>query len=190
MSKIYIEDEDIQGANYSENELTKGDYENCNFVKCSFANTDLSNISFSECEFENCDFSMANISNTSFRDVKFKTCKLLGLHFEDSSKFLLSMYFEGCQLNLSSFYKLNLREIRYIDCSLKEVDFTESNLQGAMFDNCDLAGTIFENTLLGKADFRTSYNFSIDPEINLIKKAKFSKDGALGLLYKYNIDIE
>jgi hypothetical protein len=41
-----------------------------------------------------------------------------------------------------------------------------------------------------KADLRTSYNYSLDPEINRITKAKFSILGISGLLEKYNITIE
>jgi fluoroquinolone resistance protein len=44
--------------------------------------------------------------------------------------------------------------------------------------------------LLEKADFRTAYNYSIDPEKNRIKKAKFSIFGVTGLLDKYDIEIE
>lgn len=47
-----------------------------------------------------------------------------------------------------------------------------------------------ENTILEKSDFQTSYNYSIDPEINRIKKAKFSFQGAVGLLDKYDIEVE
>ena len=70
------------------------------------------------------------------------------------------------------------------------MDFTEANLTGAIFNNCDLVGAIFENSLLEKADFRTSYNYSIHPETNNIKKAKFSLQGLPGLLSNYNIEIE
>jgi hypothetical protein len=43
---------------------------------------------------------------------------------------------------------------------------------------------------LEKADFRTAFNYSINPETNRIKKAKFSKEGLNGLLDKYDIEIE
>jgi fluoroquinolone resistance protein len=43
---------------------------------------------------------------------------------------------------------------------------------------------------LEKADLRTAYNYSIDPSINKIKKAKFSLPGVVGLLSKYDIEIE
>jgi fluoroquinolone resistance protein len=70
------------------------------------------------------------------------------------------------------------------------VDFTNSDLTGLVFENCNLFGAIFENTILEKVDFRTSFNYSINPEINRIKKAKFSMVGIVGLLDKYNILIE
>ena len=64
------------------------------------------------------------------------------------------------------------------------------NLTNATFNNCDLIGSIFKTTILEKTDFRTSFNYSIDPEINRIKKAKFSLQGVIGLLGKYQIEIE
>jgi hypothetical protein len=53
-----------------------------------------------------------------------------------------------------------------------------------------LTGARFENTIIEKADLRTSYNYSIDPENNRIKKAKFSLAQIAGLLDKYNIEID
>lgn len=73
---------------------------------------------------------------------------------------------------------------------LHEVDFTEANLTGSQFDACDLARALFENTILEAVDFRTSYNYSIDPTINRIKGAKFSQAGIAGLLDRYDIEID
>jgi uncharacterized protein YjbI with pentapeptide repeats len=73
---------------------------------------------------------------------------------------------------------------------LNEVDFTESDLTASIFDNCDLNLATFDNSILEKADLRTSYNYSIDPERNRIKKARFSVAGISGLLDKYDIQIE
>jgi len=39
-------------------------------------------------------------------------------------------------------------------------------------------------------DFRTSVNYSLDPERNRIKKARFSLSGIAGLLDKYDIEID
>jgi fluoroquinolone resistance protein len=73
---------------------------------------------------------------------------------------------------------------------LHEIDFTETNLSAAVFDHSDLSGSIFDGTKLEKADFRTAYNYSIDPERNRLKKAKFSLSGAAGLLDKHDIQID
>jgi len=63
-------------------------------------------------------------------------------------------------------------------------------LTGADFNNANLDGAIFDGTILADADFTTASNFRINPELNTMKKAKFSIDGIHGLLDKYDIKIE
>ena len=190
MNKGYTEGKNFVGIAFSDLEMAKGDIENCRFTHCSFPNSNLSEFNFIECKFMNCDVSMAKVNNTGFQSVTFKNCKLLGLILSDCNKFLLSANFEDCILYLSSFYKLKIKGTKFKNCNLMEVDFTETDLTGSTFDNCDLTGAIFNNTLLEKVDFQTSYNFSIDPEINRIKKAKLSMASIVGLLDKYNLEIK
>ena len=114
----------------------------------------------------------------------------MGLHFENCDPFLFEVDFDNCFLQLSSFYKLKLKKTRFKNSNLSEVDFTEADLTNSLFDNCDLDAARFERTTLEKADLRTSRNYSIDPELNKIKKAKFSIHGISGLLDKYDIEIE
>ena len=114
----------------------------------------------------------------------------MGLHFDHCHPFLLSIDFDHCILNLSSFYQLNLRRTRFRDCSLQEVDFTESDLSGTALVNCDLSGSMFEGTNLEKTDLRSAFNYTLDPEINRVKKARFSLQGITGLLGKYGIEVE
>lgn len=115
---------------------------------------------------------------------------MLGLRFDNCNEFGLSFSFEGCQLIHSSFYKTGLKKTIFRDCQLQEIDFSEADLTSALFDNCNLQHATFDSTILEKADLRTSFNFSIDPELNRIKKAKFSLSGITGLLDKYEIEIE
>lgn len=133
---------------------------------------------------------MSKVTGAAFRSVDFLNCKLLGLHFDDCNTFLLSFSFEDCVLNFSSFYKLKLKKTIFRNCKLEEVEFMESDLSNSVFENCELSRAIFDNTILTNTDFRTSYNFSIDPEANKMDKAKFSVLGLSGLLNKYNIIIE
>ncbi|MFN5416586.1 MAG: pentapeptide repeat-containing protein [Flavobacteriia bacterium] len=132
---------------------------------------------------------MSKIGNVSFKNVTFISSKLLGLHFEQCNLFGFEIHFDNCQINLSSFYKIDLKHCSFKDSSLQEVDFTEVNLAQKSFENCDLLGAIFENTNLEKCDFRSAFNYIIDPQNNKIKKAKFSKEGAIGLLRAFDIVI-
>ena len=92
-------------------------------------------------------------------------------------------------LQLSSFYKLKIKKTIFKSTKLEEVDFTETDLSGSVFENCDLHKTIFQQTILQKTDFRTAINYSINPEENNIKKAKFSLPDVVGLLNNYDIEI-
>ena len=83
-----------------------------------------------------------------------------------------------------------MKATKFKNCNLHEADFAETDLTNAVFENCDLVGAIFDHSILEKTDFRTSFNFSIDPEMNRIKKAKFSLATIKGLLDKYTIEIE
>jgi uncharacterized protein YjbI with pentapeptide repeats len=115
---------------------------------------------------------------------------MLGLHFEDCNELGLSFSFESCNLSHSLFYNTVIKRTSFKDAKLHEVDFSACDLTSSFFDKCDLSGAIFDNTNLEKADFRTSFNFSIDPDKNRLKKTKFSSYGLSGLLNKYDIIIE
>lgn len=181
-----VEDQTIKSSTI----LAKAEYDNCHFIQCSFNEINLNNYSFSECVFEACDLSNVTISNTSFKDVQFIQCKLLGLKFEEVNPFLLTVSFHNCTLNFASFYKLTLKSTLFKNCSLHEVDFSGTDLSDSNFDNCDFSASIFDGTILKNVNFRTSFNFSIDPSRNQLTKAKFSKENCLGLLNHLKIDIK
>jgi fluoroquinolone resistance protein len=184
------EDKIFTGINYTENNLGKDEYENCTFRNCVFYNSNLSNIIFRNCVFDGCDLSLAQIKQTVLNDIKFINCKLLGLQFHNCNNFLFSVDFDNCMLKLSVFYKLKLKKTKFNNCNLQEADFTEADLTASVFANCDLQRAVFDTTNLETVDFRTAYNYSIDPERNKMKKARFSGNGITGLLDKYNIVIE
>ena len=78
----------------------------------------------------------------------------------------------------------------FMNTSMKNVDFTECDLTKSIFLNTDLMNAIFYKTILKEVNFLTAANYTIDPELNNIKKAKFSLYGVAGLLNKYDIKIE
>jgi len=184
------ENEVFEKASFGKKNPLQGVYEECRFLHCDLAHSDLSGVVFRNCTFENCDLSLVKLHDTGFQEVRFETCKLLGLPFCDCRPLLLEFEFEGCLLKLSVFQRLVVRNTRFTDCDLQEADFTAADLTGSAFINCDLTRTTFERTNLEKADFRTAFNYSINPETNRIRKARFSLAGIAGLLDAYDIEIE
>jgi len=183
------EDQSFNNINLQTHPFRFKEFECCRFNNCNFARAGLSNFRFVECTFTDCDLSNAKLGATTLNDIHFVNCKLLGLHFQDCSEFLFSVAFENSVLNFSSFYGRQLKKTVFKNTLLQEVDFTDANLAGAVFEKCDLMKAVFDNTVLEKADFRTAINYSIDPERNKVKKAKFDRLGLTGLLGKYDIEV-
>ena len=190
MEISYVEDQTFDKIDFREKTLPKGEYELCTFNQCDFSNTDLSGYDFTECVFKGCNLSLIKTVKTGFKEVHFINCKMIGIHFDDCSPFLFSIYLDQCRLQYASFYKVSLKKTIFKKSVIEEVDFTDSDLSAAIFDNCDLNKSIFDGTKLEKADFRTAYNYNIDPSKNFIKKAKFSFPAAAGLLNSFDIIIE
>lgn len=186
---FFAEDQTYDKIDFRATPLQKSDYDHCMFVKVEFSGVDLSGIKFIDCQFSGCNLTTVQMAHTVFRDVLFKDCKMMGLRFDTADKFGLSFRFEDCILDHSSFYQTELKKTIFIRTQLKQADLTGCDLTEAVFDHCDLAGATFEHTVLEKADLRTAFNYAIDPEMNRIKRAKFSLAGVAGLLGKYDIEI-
>ncbi len=170
--------------------LEKGEYDGCTFNGCDFSGADLSCCLFIDCTFAGCNLSMAKLTETVFRDVVFRECKMLGLRFERCNEHGTSFSFEDCLLGHSSFCGVKMPGTVFCRTQLREADFTEADLSGAVFDGCDLSGAVFDHTSLERADLSTAFGYTIDPEANSIRKARFSLSGVAGLLDKYGIRIE
>jgi uncharacterized protein YjbI with pentapeptide repeats len=90
-------------------------------------------------------------------------------------------------LDFSKFYTLKIKTTTFVDCSIIAVDFMSTDLTEVVFDNCDLYRSEFAKANANKANFKTSYNYTIDPTKTKIKKALFSLAEVKGLLYKHDI---
>ena len=165
-------------------------YEHCNFISCDFCHAYLDGLVFMDCSFEHCNLLLASVGKTGFQNVVFKRCKLSGLNFSKASDFLFEVNFEGSILDNAIFYQKKNKKGKFTDCSMIETDLTEADLTDAKFINCNLHRAFFSRTVLKGADLRSSYNFSIDPDDNLVKKAHFSLHGLPGLLGKYDIKVD
>ncbi|HVN58121.1 MAG TPA: pentapeptide repeat-containing protein [Bacteroidales bacterium] len=190
MDRIIHDDCIYENQVYRENILEPGDYENCIFRNCDFTEADLSGINFEGCEFHECNMSLSILMQTTISEVKFIKCKLLGLHFEDCNRLIISFSLDSCSLELCSFNKLKLKKSVFKNSRITEADFTETDLSSSIIKNCDLDRSVFRMTNLENADLRGSYNFSVDPDLNRIRRARFSAATLAGLMGKYDIIVD
>jgi uncharacterized protein YjbI with pentapeptide repeats len=166
------------------------EFEDCIFKNCDFSSSNFSNNVFMDCEFIDCNLSMTSLAGTDLKTVRFKNCKLLGIQFHACNDFLFQVNFQDCALDYASFANKKMPKTVFNSCSMKEVTFVGTDLTGSNFENCNLEHAIFNDTILAAADFSKAYNYTIDPEFNPMKKARFSTEGIVGLLEKYDIKIE
>jgi uncharacterized protein YjbI with pentapeptide repeats len=181
--------EDQTFTKITANQLTGSIYENCKFISCDFSNASFVGITFVDCHFDTCNLLLADLGNTGLQNIRFKHCKISGVNFGKANDFLFEVHFEDCILDNAVFYKKKNKKAIYTVCSMIETDLTEADLSDCKFINCNLKNAFFNRTVLKNADLSTSFNFIIDPDDNIIKKAKFSLHGLPGLLAKYDIRI-
>ena len=188
MGKVLKPSESFTGINFSLQKQEREDYENCEFSGCTFS--DISNLNFINCSFKNCNLSNCKMNNVKLQEVVFTDCKLLGVNFYQAKDFAFAIQCEKCILDYASFDSKKLNKSGFRQCKMHEVNFTKADLSKTIFFDCDLYEAIFAQTNLSGVDLTSIQNFSIDPEINNLKKAKFQSQDLERLLYKYDIIIE
>ncbi len=181
-------DETFKDLNLKEEILNSKEFINCTFKSCVFNETTLEYCKFRECTFENCDLSLLKIKNSTFNDVTIKDCKAIGIDWSSCDK-PFEMNFYNSNINMSSFYKLNLKHCNIISCLANEVDFGGANLEKVSFKDTDLLKSTFDNTNLSFTDLSMATNYSINPEFNYLKKTKVSQNEASSFLQFLDLDI-
>lgn len=166
------------------------DFENCFFDGCDFTTCNFTGVVFIDCIFKDCNFASAKIHYVALRGAAFTACDFTDVNFAMVNPLLFDISFTDCVLDYAKFYTLKLSRTVFTNCSIVASDFMASDLTDAIFDHCNLHKTVFIDTIANKADFTTSFNFTIDPEKNKLKKAMFSKDGLIGLLAKHEIIVK
>lgn len=186
----YFLDIEYNLITYGEKEVNLKEFECCSFNNCNFSQCVFVAVTFIDCVFNDCVFSGAKINYVAFRTVFFNNCKIEDVNFAMCDKLIFEIHFKECVLDFSKFYTLKIKGTTFIDCSIIAVDFMNTDLTEVVFDNCDLYRSEFAKAIANKADFKTSYNYTIDPTKTKIKKAVFSLDGIKGLLYKHDIIVK
>lgn len=181
-------DEIFENMDIKEKILESKEFDNCIFKKCILTEVVLKYCKFIECKFEKCDLSLLKIKNSIFNNVVIEDCKAIGVNWALCEKpFALNIY--NSNISMSSFYGLNFIHSDIISCKAHEVDFSQTNLEKVNFKNTDLSGAVFSNTNLCYADLAMAINYSINPEINKIRKMKVSINEAISFLQFLDLDI-
>lgn len=162
----------FEDCTFRNSDLTEANFQGCNFVKCTFVN---------------CNLSMVKFAQIGLDHIQFTDCKMVGADFSTAKDFLFGVNFSNSILDYAAFMKKKNRKAKFENCSLKGADFTEADLTETKFINCDFDRAIFMQSTLNGADFVTSFNYTIDPERNSLRKAKFAVSGLPGLLTNYGI---
>lgn len=160
------------------------------FIACELGGADLSGLRFEDCLFERCNLASARLRGTALRNVAFADCKLVGVVFSECDEMLFEVHFDDCQLRYASFVGRRMGGTRFAQCNLAEADFSDADLCDVVFADCELTKAVFHHTRLTGADFTTARGFSLDPESNTLRGARFGLAGLPGLVAKYGVVIE
>ena len=177
----------------SHTEIDSKEFDGCTFIKCDFSEATFNRCNFVDCEFIDCNLSLVKIEYSKFSDVLFRESKLIGINWTKvawpSLVFSSPIKFYKSIINDCIFFGLSLQEIVLEDCKAHDVDFREGDFSNGNFTYTDLAGSFFTNTNLSGADFSEATDYDINIYQNEIKRAKFSRYEAVGLLYSLEIEL-
>ena len=185
-----FESQEYHGLNFDRPLLQK-EFGACAFVKCTFRETSFHDSKFKNCTFKKCTLSLVDIKGCTFIDTRFEDSQLIGFNWTEAvrSRSKLSRFasFNGCVINHSSFFGMDLKKIGITRCVARDVDFAEANLSGANLTFTDFSQSRFLHTDLTEADFTGASGYAISPNLNTLKQTKFSLPEAMTLLYGLDI---
>jgi fluoroquinolone resistance protein len=164
-------------------------FEKCAFEKCRFLECVFTGCKFVDCTFANSMLSAVKFVDCSFLETSFADSKVIGTDWTKAAN-LRALAFSKCDVTLSNFSFLKLPSFSLTDCMAKEASFLEADCANANMEGTDFESCTFLKTNLTGANFKRAFNYSIDFNYNVLKKAKFSMPEAASLLQGLDIVIE
>src|SRR5512140_2412868 len=161
----------------------------CVFLKCSFSETAFEGCRFIDCTFKGCDLSLASLKGSACQNTRFSDSQLVGVDWTQTtwadprSLLVRPVDFLSCALNHSTFMGLSMRHVQLEKCIAHDVSFEEADLTRANCAFTDFTGSRFLRTNLTEANFTGATHYTISPQLNTLKKTKFSLPEAMSLLY-------
>lgn len=168
-------------------------FEGCRFIRANFSESQFIRCKFVDCEFDNCNLTAVQFTSSLFNNSTFFESKVTGVNWAmlhgPNIRLSSPFHFYNSIISHSSFYGLELQELVIEACIAHDVDFREADLRRANFKLTDFENSQFVHTKLYQTDFTEAHNYSIDPTLNDIRKAKFSLPDAIHLLDGFDIQI-
>jgi len=185
----YFLQQEYNDLRYLRDDVNHKEFEQCVFKNCDFSQCNFIAVVFIDCRFVDCNFNNSKINHVALRTVSFERCQIQDVNFAMCDKLIFEIAFTDCVLDFSKFYTLKIKGTVFKNCSLIAVDFMSTDLTEVVFDQCDLYRSEFNKAIAVKANFKTSYHYSINPEKTKIKHAVFSLQEVKGLLAQHNVII-
>lgn len=186
------EDREFKDLTVQGEEIGFKEFRQCAFAGCTFRETVFRGCKFHSCVFSQCDLSLVRVRDCAFTNARFEDSKVVGINWAEADwprgkSLLASIDFFDCAISYSTFIGLSLRRINIARCVAKDVDFAEADLTRADCTYTDFSNSRFLNTNLTEADFTGATNYSINANLNVLKKTKFSLPEAMSLLHSLDI---
>jgi fluoroquinolone resistance protein len=192
-SQIEFVTETFRAIDASGARLAGKEFDGCTFVDCNLSDATFDGCRLVECSFLRCNLSLARFDTSRLLDVAFEACKLVGIDWTRAAwpalELASPLKLVQCIATDSSFFGLSLNEIVMRECKAHDVDFREGSFCEADFSQTDFLNSLFNRTNLTGADFTGASNYRIDVFSNEIRRAKFSRDEAIGLLVGLDIEL-
>ena len=175
-------------------EISGREFDRCTFTKCDFREAKFADCRLRECHFVDCELNAVRLPACSLSEVEFVDCRLIGVNWTETAwakgRFLVPVSFVRCVINHSLFIALDMHECEIKVCTAREADFSDADLSRANCAATDFHEARFWHTDLTDADFRGATNYTIDANINTLKRTKFSLPEAMALLYSLDIVLD
>lgn len=193
MNKEVIESEKIVNQTFQNDVYQSIYYNDCHFQNCIFESCEWSNCQWLNCQFTDCKFVQFKSTDSQMKQSFFKNCELIGIDWFTLLPKGVFQYpieaFESCLLKYCVFTVLDLSNYQFSGNRMLACQFTECDLTKSSFKNCELKQTLFTHCNLSHADFTDAKGYEINPLINKLQAARFSKPEVYRLIEYLPIQI-
>lgn len=141
----------FENCQFSQENLSKGEWLDCQLIRCQLANHNFSDSLFYRCQFKNCQLLGADFSRNKWKNNLLESSRGDFLNLSEST--LENTKFIATNLREAFFQACQFKEVTFQDCQLERSDFLDSKLKSVDFSSSRFETLIFSPELLKGATF-------------------------------------